>query len=616
MSLAEIHVTDLKKSGLSDETISAGGFFSVPPRDFNKILGYNAKIESLLAMPYPGTDDFSRYKLFPALTDKDGHRVKYFQPKGSASRLYVPHGFDCTKPRVGITEGEKKALKATQEKLNCLGLGGIWNYASKNGNGKPELIPDLKNIPWKNKTVEIIPDGDFKTNEHVARAVYRFAELLEAQGAKVFIVELPQSLKLDDYLVKYGAEAFEKLPRTTHKTKHFIQAKIAEDLQRNETSELIHPDIYAGAAGVFAEEFSKIIEVPREFLFWAFLSCLGSYVADKATLKSALKISPRLYVLLIGESADVRKSTAIKLAVEFFKNCLDAFCVSYGVGSAEGLAALLKDKKTLEFIVDEFAQFVAKCNSQNSALLPCVTSLFENVNYENRTKNENIELHDVYLSLLAASTIDTFQKVWTPNFTAIGFDNRLLLITGKVDKEVPIPGVLGLESEIKIRRALVEALDKVTDGKTYTLTDEAQGAFDCWYSELRKRNSIVKKRIDTIALRLLVLFAVNEGAEIIDVDIVQRVIAFLDWQVKVREELAPIDAVNLVAELEERIRRSLKKRGSLRERELQLAVHAYRSGLHFYKAAVSNLVDNREIIKHKGALTWAGETVASFVANR
>ena len=225
--LAPSHLENLKASGLNDVTINEAKLQSVPPRLINKILGFNAKINSLLEIPYPGTD-FSRYKLFPPLTNREGHSQKYHQPKGSATRLYVPPGFDCTKSLWLVTEGEKKALKATQDGLNCLGLGGIWNFGSTNGNGKPELIPDLKNIPLKNKTIWIVPDADFKVKDHVKRAVYRLAQLLEAEGATVFIVELPDGLKLDDYLCQHTAADFEKLPRLTCHAKEFEEAKLAE----------------------------------------------------------------------------------------------------------------------------------------------------------------------------------------------------------------------------------------------------------------------------------------------------------------------------------------------------------------------------------------------------
>jgi putative DNA primase/helicase len=225
--LAPSHLEDLRKSGLNDETIQEAGLKSVPPRLFKEILDHNAKIESMYLIPYPGTD-FSRYKLFPPLTNREGHSQKYHQPKGSATRLYVPPGFDCTKKLWRITEGEKKALKATQEGLNCLGIGGAYSGAKKNGDGKSELIPDLQNIPWKNKTVEIIPDADFKTKEQVARGFYRFAKLLEEKGATVFIVELPDVLKLDDYLCQHTAADFEKLPRLTCQSNQFEEAKLAE----------------------------------------------------------------------------------------------------------------------------------------------------------------------------------------------------------------------------------------------------------------------------------------------------------------------------------------------------------------------------------------------------
>jgi hypothetical protein len=54
--LAPSHLEDLRKSGLNDEAIQEAKFKSVPPRLINKILGFNAQIDSLLEIPYPGTD--------------------------------------------------------------------------------------------------------------------------------------------------------------------------------------------------------------------------------------------------------------------------------------------------------------------------------------------------------------------------------------------------------------------------------------------------------------------------------------------------------------------------------------------------------------------------------
>jgi AAA domain/Domain of unknown function (DUF3854) len=213
-SLSPEHKTDLFNSGLTEETILAAKIYSARPDTIDKLLGFKAPINSLMVFPYPGTD-FERYKLFPPLATKEKKKQKYSQPKGSPIRLYVPPEFTCWDPLWRITEGEKKSLKACQEGLNVLGLGGIWNYAIKGNDGEPVLIEDLRNIPWKSKTVEVIPDGDFQTNESVCHAVYRLCALLEREGATTFVVCLPSFLKLDDYLIKYSVEDFLKLRRIT-----------------------------------------------------------------------------------------------------------------------------------------------------------------------------------------------------------------------------------------------------------------------------------------------------------------------------------------------------------------------------------------------------------------
>jgi len=143
----------------------------------------------------------------------DERKQKYYQPKSSPIRLYIPPGFKSDASVIRITEGEKKALKGTQEGLNVCGLGGIWNFALKNENNDRDLIEDFQLFNWNEKQVEIIPDGDFQINSHVCHAVYRFGSMLEEARAKVKVVLLPEDRKLDDYLCEHSAEDFLALPR-------------------------------------------------------------------------------------------------------------------------------------------------------------------------------------------------------------------------------------------------------------------------------------------------------------------------------------------------------------------------------------------------------------------
>ena len=118
-----------------------------------------------------------------------------------------------------------------------------------------------------------------------------------------------------------------------------------------------------GLAGDFADLYSSYLEPPKEFFYFSFLTCLGSVLANRLTLASEIRPQPRLYTLILGQSADDRKSTAISKTVEFFKEALGTFHVCYGVGSAEGLQEKIKEcgNNGLLLFFDELKAFVSKC---------------------------------------------------------------------------------------------------------------------------------------------------------------------------------------------------------------------------------------------------------------
>ncbi len=224
------HLADLRKSGLSDETIEQSGVYSVPPADISKKLGYSSsKIESLLAIPYD--KDFERYKVFPPLEDKDGHKIKYLQPKNSGVHLYVPANLngalnDCAK-QLYFVEGEKKALSGAQEGLCIVGLGGMWNWKEKDQDCP---ISTIKNLSLVNRQVILIPDSDFNRNDLILLAVYRLAQELEKLGAYVNVVcllpDAGEKVGLDDFLVKHSLEEFQSLQTINLKHSIFKANKI------------------------------------------------------------------------------------------------------------------------------------------------------------------------------------------------------------------------------------------------------------------------------------------------------------------------------------------------------------------------------------------------------
>lgn len=200
-SLHPLHLEDVRKSGLSDETIISQGIKSLRPKDIDRLIGYS--IPGLIsAYIIPFKDGYYRLKVFYASGQEryaDGRKKpRYIQPKGSVNRLYIPLPvlpiLDDISIPLYITEGEKKALKATQEGLPTIAITGLWNWKQS---GTEDLIPDFDLITWQGRTVYLIPDSDWLEAgtdgkpRNLKDAVLRLCWKLQKRGAKTNIVMLP-----------------------------------------------------------------------------------------------------------------------------------------------------------------------------------------------------------------------------------------------------------------------------------------------------------------------------------------------------------------------------------------------------------------------------------------
>lgn len=215
--LYEQHMADLRSSGLSLETIKVSGFRSVCGEDANQALGRKDLRGNAMEIPYfthNGNPPSCRYKPDNPPLDKKGRPCKYLTAKGAGNQAYFPpnlpdRSLTDTSRGLLITEGEKKALKATQEGFPCLGLAGVWCFRSKDQHGRSRPIADLDYIEWQDRKVWIVFDSDLADKPEVQRAEAALAEELQRRGALVHLVRLPdgrqgEKVGLDDFLIQHG----------------------------------------------------------------------------------------------------------------------------------------------------------------------------------------------------------------------------------------------------------------------------------------------------------------------------------------------------------------------------------------------------------------------------
>lgn len=222
------HASDrLGASGLAKETIAKQQFRSVfDAAEVRRILGWaTPDLGPCLEFRYFDLDgsDTGFVRLRPEKPRLRGKKdakkpVKYEQPMGTPLRAYFPLAareaiLDPARPVI-ITEGELKALKATQDGFPCIGLPGVWAWKRA---GVRLLIDDLrKKIIWDERKIFFVVDSDAATNDNVLGAAEAFRDVMREQyDADVSIIVLPAAdgakVGLDDYLVANGPEAFRRL---------------------------------------------------------------------------------------------------------------------------------------------------------------------------------------------------------------------------------------------------------------------------------------------------------------------------------------------------------------------------------------------------------------------
>lgn len=165
---------------------------------------------------------------------------------------------------------------------------------------------------------------------------------------------------------------------------------------------------------------------------------------------------------------------------------------------------------------------------------------------------------------------------------------------GNADRKYAFPEPVAgdLKDELKYRLAVI--LRTTAGGLELTMKPEAKALYEEWYLN-GQHNSIHARRLDTYAVRFMILFAINDMKETIEVETVKKAIAVCEWQYKVRQLYDPIDAESRIAMMEEKIRRVLKIKGPLSDRELKQQTHGNRAGLWLYEQAKQNLKRSTEL---------------------
>ena len=542
---------DLQKSGLSIEN------FTIEPLKREAELRERLGFASILRIPiatvggywisYPNVPDYFRLKLKNKIGD-----AKYLSRKGGGNHPYILPQLEETLNKytpdksVFITEGEKKAAKATLEGFPCIGLSGVFNFKEKG----IDFLPELDKCNWKDKNVFIVFDSDITEKAGVRLAEHRLANELTKRGAKVFALRLPEQTNgdkngLDDYLFRYGAEAFKELIKEARPT---LELHCENDTSSVKSVEIEYPPpLDEVALYGLAGEIIKAIEAHSEAdpiaLLMNFLTVFGNVIGCGSWfMVGAEKHHLKLFCTFAGESSKARKGTSwapIRNLFEIVDPDWAESRIQTGLSSGEGVIFHVRDpiykeeldKKTgavnevladsgisdkrLFIMEGELAQALKVISREGNTLSPVVRNAWDSGNLQTLTKNSPIRATGAHISIIGHITKRELLRTLNETDTFNGLANRFLWFCVRRSKCLPFGGDFSRIDLDMLTKKLHEAVEFA---KTAGEVKWAEATKPLWaeiYPELSEGNpgliGAITARAEAQVTRLACVYALLDS---------------------------------------------------------------------------------------------------------
>ena len=241
-------------------------------------------------------------------------------------------------------------------------------------------------------------------------------------------------------------------------------------------------------------DYTADTESPGDFHMWTALSIMSVAIGRGCYLdRGFYKIFPNLYILLVGESALVRKSTAIGIGMNIIRKSLgtELTVISQKISPQAMIKALnekYKEKKVSSAFISssEFAVFLGE-SAKDQSIIQVLTDLYDCPDVWSYTTilRGTEYCNNCYISLLAGSTPDWLKTAIPEESLGGGFLSRVLMVYREEGgPKVAFPEDSMTSSKRVLKEMIEHDLSIMSDMKgPFVWTSEAKNCFGTWYNE-------------------------------------------------------------------------------------------------------------------------------------
>lgn len=347
---------------------------------------------------------------------------------------------------------------------------------------------------------------------------------------------------------------------------------------------------YPGWFTDYRDLVAPLTEAPPQYHLAAALALVSATINRRARLAFGGGLYPSLYTLIIGPSGSARKDTAMRLAVSLPGLAESAnagtiavppFAVKTDIASAEALVSMLNETPTILGKLSEINALLA--NAQRKGTRTLLDKLIEAFDVPMTLEIQSIRARSEkaaaalspFLAIVAAAQPGRFGDMITDEDIHSGFLNRWLIFPGIGGDPLPFEGEIDKAAAVALYQRLRRSVARYDGRSALQMTPEAQSLNSEWYRRLRasmgrdEAEDAMRQRHQAIALKVAMIYAVADEADVVTADHLRAAIALVEWSWENVRAYMRLWGVSPLHKLERRILDVLEQTGPLSRRELQ-----------------------------------------------
>jgi hypothetical protein len=355
--------------------------------------------------------------------------------------------------------------------------------------------------------------------------------------------------------------------------------------------------LYNGLVKPFCDVNSRY----EEFMFMPAMALMLNYLGTKVRIESK-DIIPSLYMVLIGRKGRLIKSSSVKDAMRYFNYmglldhggpaCRNAEgkTLVFTAGSPEGLGieAQRVNCRNFTLFYDELSVLTNKAGIDSSTLVANLLTLYESDKFSNMIKSKketySLDPGTYCASLIACCTDKNFKTLWgkMQGVTSGLNDRFFFLYQPEKLKEVAPPISVSTQGGSIITRQLI---GKAVKKGVYSITDTSP-----LHASVAGDTGI-DNRQEIRAEKFALYFAIDLDRDEIDEECIERGLALVEYERKVKKLLRPSEAFTKEAQIQNEIVDALRTAGCrMGDRDLTRVLHPERYGTSLYGQAFKGLI--------------------------